>query len=146
MTVVGRWHEIVAHTADVGMRGAADDPSALLDEAAVALAEISATIVGEPASGAAVPVEARGGDVAALVYDWLNVLIAVAEERGEALVGTDCHAEPVPDGWRARGRAWFAPYDGVAVRPRLQVKAATFHGLRVDEEDGRWRLQAYLDV
>ena len=138
-------HAVVEHTADVGLRAVADDPAGLLAEASAALAEIAATVAGSPAT-VAVAVEARGTDPAALVFDWLNALIGVADERGDALVGADVDAAGLVDEWWiARGRARLAPY-GRSVLPRLHVKAATFHDLRVGKEGRRWRLQAYLDV
>jgi SHS2 domain-containing protein len=39
------------------------------------------------------------------------------------------------------------PFDGVLVRRRADVKAATYHRLEVaPAPDGGWRLTAYLDV
>ena len=49
--------------------------------------------------------------------------------------------------WTLRARVATVPFDGVRVRRRADVKAATYHGLEVaPEPDGGWRLTAYLDV
>lgn len=141
-----RSHSALAHTADVGVRVMAPDPGGLLEEAAAALSELSAE-VSRATEVRSQPVEARGADLTALVYAWLNDLVGLAEVLGEALVGAQVdRVETNPGGWIARGVATFAAYDGDRVRPRLQVKAATFHRLKVTHEPQGWALEAYLDV
>jgi len=141
-----RWHRALAHTADVGFRAVAPDAVGLFEEAAAALAELSADVRGaqsiEPQ-----PVEISAEDLTALMFCWLNELIGLAEVRGEALVRADASSvEAVGADWLLRGQAWFAPFDPTEVRPRLQVKAATLHRLRVLPATGGWRAQAYFDI
>lgn len=141
-----RWHASVDHTADVGLRAAAPDPAGLLEEAARALAEL-ASDVGDAAPVAVESFEVRGEDPSALAFTWLNELIGRADARGEALV--DARVAWVrrdATGWVASGDARFTPYDNQHVRPRLTVKAATYHGLRVQALEEGWSLDAYLDV
>lgn len=140
-----RWHGAVDHTADVGLRAAGPDGAALLEEAAAALAQICAD-VGRTAQRTSVAVTVEAEDLERLVFRWLNELIAVAEERGEALVAAEVlRLQPAASGWLLRGRAWFTPFDG-EVRPRLQVKAVTLHRLRVQRGPQKWTLEAFLDV
>ena len=141
-----RWHEAVDHTADVGLRAAAPDVDGLFEEAASALAEVSADVVGaDPLHSEIVDIMAV--DLEGLLFRWLNELIGLAEVRGEALVRTEVSSvERGPAGWAARGRAWFAPFDATGVRPRLQVKAVTLHRLRVARGRDGWTLEAYLDI
>ena len=152
-----RHHELVGHTADLGLTAAAPDLPSLFEEAALALAEASADIDPSPAepgsrdaaSGEAIELEA--GDLAALAYAWLNELIGLAQARGEALARTEvATVKEAPDnGWRLVGRAWFVPFtagDGPGARARLDVKSATYHRLAVRRGRRGWRLTAYLDV
>lgn len=140
-----RWHAPLGHTADVGVRAVALDCEGLLEEAAAALAELSADLTHATRSRSQ-PVEVRGDDLTALAYAWLNELVGLADALGEALVGAEMdRVEPTPGGWLARGAATFAAYDE-GVRPRLQVKAATFHRLKVTQEPDGWALEAYFDV
>lgn len=141
-----RWHAQVGHTADVGVRVMAPDPEGLLEEAAAALAELGAEVT-HATEFRSQPVEVRGVDLTALTYAWLNDLVGLADVLGEALVGAQVHRlETNPGGWIARGVATFAAYDDARVTPRLQVKAATFHRLRVTHEPEGWALEAYFDV
>lgn len=130
-----RWHAAVDHTADVGLRAAA-----------VALAEVSADIDRtHEVRSEDVEIEAR--DLEQLVFRWLNDLIGLADVRGEALARTEVLSlEQNPAGWAVRGRAWFAPFHAIDIRPRVQVKAVTMHGLRVTRDPEGWSLEAYLDV
>ena len=140
-----RWHAAVGHTADVGVRATAPDIEGLLEEAAVALAELSAE-VGSVSSARTEPIEVRGDDLTALTYAWLSELVGLADALGEALVRAEVHrVEATLHGYFARGVATFAAY-GARVRPRMQVKAATFHRLKVTREPDGWALEAYFDV
>jgi SHS2 domain-containing protein len=141
-----RWHEAVDHTADVGLRAAAGAGEGLLEEAAAALAELSSD-VGRTDELRSEDVEIEAGDPEQLVFRWLNELIGLAEVRGEALARTEVSSlTRSPAGWVVRGRAWFAPFDAINVRPRAQVKAVTLHRLRVTRGPEGWALEAYLDV
>ena len=141
-----RGHQIIGHTADVGLQATATDTAALFEEAGLALAELSADVA-QPAGLVAVDVDTEAHDLAQLAYRWLNELIGLAEDRGEALARSEVSSMRSQDGgWRLRGRAWFAPFAGTSVRPRLQVKAATMHGLRVERSPHGWELEVYLDV
>lgn len=141
-----RAHAVLRHTADVGLRATALDCKALFEEAAAGLAELSADVIGSvPRQPLAIEVGAD--DLEQLAFGWLNEIIGVADDRGEALV--DCEVvklEAHENGYMLRGRAWFAPFDGHLVRPRMQVKAATMHRLRVARTKHGWELEAYLDV
>jgi SHS2 domain-containing protein len=51
-----------------------------------------------------------------------------------------------PEGWTLEGSARFVPIGLRDVRPRHDVKSATYHGLRVERLAGGWSLTAYLDI
>lgn len=141
-----RWHRALSHTADVGFRAAAPDAAGLFEEAAAALADLGAD-VGTAQHLEPQAVEVSAEDLTALMFSWLNELIGLAEVRGEALVRADASSvAAVGPEWVVRGQAWFAPFDGTDVRPRVQVKAATLHRLRVVPAAEGWRAEAYFDI
>ena len=149
-----RRHELVGHTADIGLRATAADLPALFEEAGLALAEASADVPagsggGAETHGLAEVVDLEADDLVGLAFGWLNELIGLAQARGEAVSRTRVSAlDETATGWRLRARAVFEPYtdDGGAARARLDVKSATFHRLEVGPADGGWALTAYLDV
>jgi SHS2 domain-containing protein len=145
----GRGHDVLPHTADTGLRAWAPDLPGLFEEAAGALAEIAAEVA-EPhdrrdARDTAVAVEAR--DLVGLAFAWLSELVGLADATHSALVETRiARIEQGPEGWRLEGCARFVgPHPG-AVRPRHDVKSATYHGLAVERMGGGWSLTAYLDI
>jgi SHS2 domain-containing protein len=141
-----RWHRALAHTADVGFRAVAPDAAGVFEEAAAALAELGADVHTAQRLQRQ-PVEISAEDLTELMFGWLNELIGLAEVRGEALVRADASSvEAVGADWVVRGQAWFAPFDWTGVRPRLQVKAATLHRLRVLPTAEGWCAEAYFDI
>ncbi len=150
-------HQILAHTADAGLRAQAADLATLFAEAAAALAELGADVdpyaVGLPVER----VELEALDLPGLAYAWLNELISLADARRAALRGgvVESLEQVAPPGeagdeasrsWRLVGRVRLAAFDDRAVRARLGVKSATYHGLRVEPVEGGWALTAYLDI
>ena len=156
-----RGHEILAHTADAGLRTWAPDLPALFEEAAAALAELAADV---DAGGLAdtVPVELTAPDLVGLAYAWLNELIGLADARAAAIArarvesvrlgplpaAAHGHRQDRSDEQPAELRATIDLVSrGPRARPRVDVKSATYHRLAVEPlPDGGWTLTAYLDV
>jgi SHS2 domain-containing protein len=85
--------------------------------------------------------EARG--VESLLVDWLNDLVYLFE--GEGVV---CRRFSFRE-WsqtRYRVEAFGEPLDEARHEPRDLVKAATYHGLTVQELPGLWEARVILDV
>lgn len=122
-------HSLVEHTGELEVRIEAATPAGLFAQAALALAEIMGGPFADPgrAGGETVRLEARDRD--ALLVDWLNELIYLAE-RDKRLYGA-AEIDRVSD------RELSARVFGREVEDlRLHVKAATFHGLEIREEPG----------
>jgi SHS2 domain-containing protein len=153
-------HEALPHTADVGFRASAQDLAALFEEAAAALAELAADVASDARRTSSARIELRAEDLGGLAFAWLNELIglsdagrgplaATAVERISAVRPASSGATPPGDpavGWSLVARAWFARADHDRVRPRLDIKSATFHRLSVKRSRAGWSLVAYLDV
>lgn len=146
---LGRRHEALPHTADVGLRAEAPDLPALFEEAAAALAELAADVP-PGIRGVERRVERSATDLEGLAFAWLDELIGLAETAGAAVAGTTVEAVEEHGGpdapWMLRARVRLVPYGPEGARPRLGVKSPTYHGLRVEPHDGGWTLTAYLDV
>jgi SHS2 domain-containing protein len=132
-------HEIIDDASEVRLRIRAASMSELLAEAGRALAEIQLRQPG----GAPAPkwrdIEVSASDRAALLAEWLNELIFLGET--EAWVPVQFEVARATD-TSARVRASGMSLDRV---PGL-VKAATLHGLRVDEIPGGLEGEVILDV
>ena len=137
--VVNASSEVLEHTAEVKLRVRAPSLGELLGEAGRALAAVE--LGGAPAASAGRwrRVEVRSTDRDALLVDWLNELIYLAET--ERWVPVEFAMETVaPTALRARARG--VP---VTVTP-ARVKAATFHGLRIVETPAGLEADVILDV
>jgi SHS2 domain-containing protein len=132
-------HEVVDHASEVRLRLRAGSLDELLAEAGRALATIQLGGAVGPATGPSRQIEVSSSDRASLLADWLNELVFLAE--AEQWVATEFTID-LTDGRSVRARA-----RGVEVErmPGL-VKAATLHGLRVEDVPGGIEGEVILDV
>jgi len=132
-------HEFVDHTGELHLRIRAAAIEGLFAEAGRALAGL--LIRGNPsgAPGPWIPVTLRAPDPEALLVDWLNELIYLAESRCEVPVEFEM-TEVTGTTVAARVRA--VP---VADPPAL-VKAATLHGVLVRQVEGGLEADVILDI
>jgi len=122
--------EVLEHTAEVKLRVRGPSLGALAAEAGRALARIELGDAAPPASGGWRRVELKSRDRDALLVDWLNELIYLAE--AERWVGVEFLVDSASD----TALTMLARGVPVAEAP-ARVKAATFHGLHVaDRPDG----------
>jgi SHS2 domain-containing protein len=137
--MAGTSHRFVDHTSEIGLQVQAGSFGELLAEAGRGLARLLLREVPAEAKGEAREIEVSAHDREALLVDWLNELLFVAEVRlwvpleFEVLEASGTHIRA-----RARGAAVEAP-------PSI-VKAATFHGLEVRETADGFAAEVILDV
>ncbi|MGZ6123950.1 MAG: archease [Myxococcales bacterium] len=135
----GARHVFEEHVGEVQMRIEAPTLAELFAQAGRALAEL---VAGAPESDAPresenVSVEAT--DREALLAEWLNELIFRSEVRHCAF--TDLLVTDISD------RELQAQIAGVSIEnPRVAVKAATLHGLHIQEHPGGYTATVVLDV
>jgi tRNA nucleotidyltransferase (CCA-adding enzyme) len=138
---VNRW-EHFAHDADIGVRGVGASPAEAFAQAGLALVGV----VTDPASVAptvAVEVVCEAEDLEGLLYDWLNAIVYEMATR----VMLFARFETTIEGGRLRATAWGEPVRREKHRPAVEVKGATFTGLRVSRsEDGTWVAECVVDV
>lgn len=135
-------YELLPHTADTGFRARGETLEELFVAAAEALVAI-AVDTSQAAAYAPRQIVATGEDGEALLVNWLNEVLYLLD--GERFVPARIET------------LWFEPgavyaqllgerRDDGRHAPRIVVKAATFHQLRIAEENGRWEAEVYLDV
>jgi SHS2 domain-containing protein len=133
-------HRFEEHTGEVRLVLSASSLEDLFGEAGRALAEI---MLGElPATTTAGPeqrLSVRARDRAALLVEWLNELIFLSETSKQ--VFTRCRVERVGKDEMQAAVAGVSP-EGL----RTQVKAATLHGLSLENRGGVWQASVVLDV
>lgn len=131
-------HWFAEHTDELEIGLAADSLGDLFAEAGRALAEVMAGAP-PPPDGAPQRVALRARDRAALLVAWLDELLFLAD-RDKKVYG-DIHIE------RLTGDELVAAVRGAPVSElRTQVKAATFHDLRIVEGADGVSATVILDV
>jgi SHS2 domain-containing protein len=135
-------YETFEHTADLGLRVRALDLDTLFAEAALAL---FSAIVLDPSTVEArqrLDVQLSGDDRAYLLFDWLNELLFRFDTEHLLFGRFEVHVRE--DG--LDGTAWGEPLDRSRHALDHEVKAITYHGLRVEREDGGWLAEVIVDI
>ncbi len=135
-------YETFEHTADLGLRIWADDLDTLFADAARGL---FAMIVPEPASVR--PTEtvtfSIAGEVSELLlFDWLNELLYTYEVRHLLLCEFDVRVGEGGLAATARGEA-IDPDRHVLDH---EVKAITYHGLKLEQHNQVWMAEVIVDI
>ncbi|MEK6237178.1 MAG: archease [Planctomycetales bacterium] len=135
-------HELFDHTADVGIRATAATLDELFSEAAKGLFSV---IVENPADGQ--PTETREfqleeADTAFLLFDWLNELLYVFESEHLILSRFECRLQDDKLTATAHGE----PLDEQRHRLGNEVKAITYHELKVQQRDSDWLAEIIVDI
>ena len=132
-------HELRQHTSEIELHIRAGTLGDLLAEAGRALGEVQLTSADCAPGGPTRPIRVSSSDRAALLVDWLNELIFLADI--DRWVAMDFSIDLVEE-TEVRARA-----SGVTLqRAPSRVKAATFHGLRVEDIPGGLEANIILDV
>jgi len=135
-------HETFEHTADLGLRVRAADLDTLFVEAAQALFE---TIIPDLASVRPVrkiDIAISGDDRPYLLFDWLKELLFHFDAEHLLLGKFEAHVRD--DG--LTGIAWGEPVDRARHVLEHEVKAITYHGLRVEREGSGWMAEVIVDI
>jgi SHS2 domain-containing protein len=134
--------ETFEHEADIGLIVRGADGPGLFATAGVALFELVCRLEAVE-ERERYELAGRAGGVEALLVDWLNDLVYLFE--GEDVV---CRRFAFPE-WSLtsyRAQAFGEPVDPARHEPRDLVKAATYHGLSVQQLPDRWEARVILDV
>jgi SHS2 domain-containing protein len=135
-------HETFEHTADLGLRIRAADVETLFVEAAQALFE---TIVADlttvrPLQKLEVHVNQEDNEY--LLFDWLRELLYHFDSE-HLLLG---RFEVQIKNGDLSGTAWGEPLDRSRHELEHEVKAITYHGLRVEQTEDGWLAEVIVDI
>jgi SHS2 domain-containing protein len=134
-------HETFAHDADIGVRGR----GATLAEAFARAGRALTAVVTDPTAVRevlSVEIACEAPDPETLLFDWLNAL--VYEMATRRLLFARCEVRV--EGSRLRARAFGEPVEVARHHPAVEVKGATWTGLRVFREAGGWVAECVVDV
>jgi SHS2 domain-containing protein len=135
-------YETFEHTADLGLRIRAPDLDTLFAEAAEALFSAIVEDLGTVAASRKVEVRLAGSDREYLLFDWLKALLYHFD--AEHLLLGRFAVKVRADG--LEGEAWGEPIDPARHDLSHEVKAITYHGLRVEQVEGGWLAEVIVDI
>ncbi len=134
--------EIFEHTADVGIRVHAADEASLFHDAAEALFSLLVVNLGDVRPVVERPLTIEGAERDLLLFDWLNELLYVfeTEQLVFAQFQVTLHADRLSA--IARGEA----LDRARHELHHEVKAITYHGLKVEQTNNGWIAEVIVDI
>lgn len=135
-------YRLLEHTADMGIEAWANSLDALFIASARGLQEVLFGQTGSTQGQQQLKVELQAGDEEELLVAWLGEILFLVEQRGI------CPAFFVIEeiGRQNLKGSVVGRYQQEGSRPLREVKAVTYHLLRVLRQDNRWQARVYLDL
>ena len=133
--------ETFAHDADIGVRGR----GATLGEAFANAGRALTAVVTDPASvreGPSVDIACEAADPELLLFDWLNALVFEMATRRVLFARHEVRVE----GATLRARAFGEPVEVGRHQPAVEVKGATWTGMRGPARAAVWVAECVVDV
>lgn len=135
-------YEVFEHTADLGLRVRAEDLDGLFAEAGRALFWVIATDLRQVQPIQQQTFEVPGSQHDELLHDWLAELLYTFHARRLLLSKFEVSVGDAA----LTARAWGEPIDPARHEIDAEVKAVTYHGLRVERDAGGWLAEVILDI
>jgi SHS2 domain-containing protein len=135
-------YELFEHTADLGLRARAGDLNTLFAEAAEALFSIITEDLAavQPREQLDVRLEAEEREY--LLFDWLRALLYDFDTKHRLFSRFEVYL----DEGGLTGKAWGEPLDPARHALDHEVKAITYHGLRVERANDGWLAEVIVDI
>ncbi|NLF73408.1 MAG: archease [Candidatus Anammoximicrobium sp.] len=135
-------YEAFEHTADIGLRVRAEDRATLFVEAARALFSLLILNPGDVRASEQRSYEIAGEQDDYLLFDWLNELLYTFET--EHLLMSQFQVDLTRQGLRAA--CGGEPLDRARHQLDHEVKAITYHGLKVEPSGSGWMAEVIVDI
>jgi SHS2 domain-containing protein len=135
-------YETFEHTADLGLRIRGGDLDALFAEAARALFSVIVTNLDAVRPRQQIDFHIEGERIDDLLHDWLDELLFTFSTRHVLLSQFDVSVRDSVLTGIARGE----PLDPARHEIDLEVKAITYHGLKVQPEGPGWLAEVIVDI
>jgi len=140
--MVPRGYDVLEHPADIGFRAFGETLPELFANSAVAMLSIA----GEPAAAEPLQeyaIHLESGDRESLLVDWLNEVLYWWDGKRIAFRGFRVTAW---NDYSVQAVGLGEPRDPERHQARLIVKAVTYHQLKIEQRDGLWTAEVYLDI
>ncbi len=134
-------YEIIDHTADIGIAARGSDLAALFSSAASGMLSLL-TDVDSLQQVVTREVRLEAADTETLLVQWLNELLYIIDTEKLILHKFDISV----DKGRLSAKCAGQKLDTISHRFRREIKAATYHDLKVVERDGEYSARIIFDI
>lgn len=134
-------YESTEHTADLGLVAYGATAKEAFENAAFGMFDLMVDLTGTPETGE-IEVRAEADDTEGLLVAFLNELLFIFETQELVLARFDIIDWDAVT--RLSARAWGAPL--ADQEPREQIKAVTYHDMRVEQTPEGYEAEVLFDV
>lgn len=134
--------ELFDHTADLGIRVRSPTLPDLFQESALALTHCLIESPVHVREQATAQISLKSADTELLLFDWLSELLYRFETKGFLLARSEVQLTASSLQATLHGES----IDARRHRHAHEVKAITYHGLRVESSDGGWLAEVIVDI
>ncbi len=138
-------YEILDHVADAGVRGIGATREEAFAEAARGTFALMADLA-QVRTETAVQIEVRADTLEGLLVAWLGELLRERDVRRMLFSRFEVWIEEEEGRWRLSGRAWGEGIAPERHRLGVEVKAATYSGVRVETRGTEHIAQCVVDL
>ncbi len=135
-------YETFEHTADIGLRARAADLNTLFAEAAKAFFSVITENPDEIRATDELSVAVEADQLDDLMYDWLAELLYLFDTQHVLL----CEFDVTVSEGRVTATARGEPIDEQRHRLDMEVKAITYHELKVERDGEGWLAEVIVDL
>lgn len=135
-------YEVFEHTADLGLRILANSLEELFSEAGRGLFSLLVVNLDQAASVRERTYQIAGDERDYLLFDWLNELLYTFERERLLLVQFDVRLDSAGLQAVCRGE----PLDRERHELDHEIKAITYHGLKVEPAGSGWLAEVIVDI
>lgn len=135
-------YQLLEHTADMGIEAQGGTPEALFRQMALGLREIMTGCV-DIAPQSEIIVQVEGNDLEQLLVNWLGELVFLLETRH--FLPSEFSIEQLGEN-RLVARVFGEIFDPARHYVDREIKAVTYHQLRVEQNEDGWTAQVFVDL
>ncbi len=137
--------ELFEHKADVGVRGFGRTLEEAFEECAKSMFSVMVDL-GEVEAKEPVKMEVEAADKEQLLVNFLNELLYLQDVKEMMFNRFDLYITDGTGKWRLEGKAFGERINKEKHEFKTEVKAASYHQLKVEKQAGKWVAQCVIDV
>jgi len=140
--VIAKNYELIEHTADIGIRVKGNTLKELFINAALSMFDIIAETKNEPkARPKRINIQQKADNLEELFINWLNELLSLSSAK--ELIFDDFKIEKLDEN---NLEAQVFGYDVKDYKVNVEIKAATYHALKLVHVASGWTAEVIFDV